>query len=87
MRKGKMNNRGFISSALLLFLAVVGIWYGHRSYTAGNLSNDLSAMLADCRRITGQVSMTATDQAVLDQAYKTIAEIAAKYKIAEPTIP
>ena len=77
------NNRG--SSFVLLLLAVIGFWYGYRSFTAGNLSNDLSAMLADCRRITGQVSMTATDQAVLNQAYSTIAEIAAKYKIAAPT--
>ncbi|WP_168205806.1 hypothetical protein [Geobacter sp. FeAm09] len=51
------------------------------------MSNDLSAMLTDCQRITGQVTMTATDRTVLDQAYATIAQIAAKYRISTPTTP
>lgn len=81
------NNRGTIGGLLLVVLAAVGIWYAWRSHKAGTLSNDLSAMLADCQRITGQVAMTASDKAVLTQAYATIEQIAAKYKVtpAAPT--
>jgi hypothetical protein len=78
------NNRGSVGGLVLAVLAAVGIWYGYRSYKAGSLSNDLSAMLADCQRITGRAAMTATDRAVLDQAYNTITQIAAKYKVAAP---
>ncbi len=81
------NNRGSISGILLVLLAAAGAWYGYRSYKASSLSTDLSAMLADCQRITGQVTMTAADRAVLDQAYNTIASIAAKYRISTPPAP
>ncbi len=79
------SNKGSIGRVLLAVIAAAGCWYAYRSWKAGNLSRDLSAMLADCQRITGRVSMTATDRAVLDQAYATIAQIAAKYRISAPT--
>jgi len=78
------NNRGSIAGFMLVLVAAIGSWYMYRSHKAGTLSTDLSAMLSDCQRITGQVSMTATDRALLDQAYNTITQIAAKYKIAAP---
>ena len=78
------NNKGIARAGLLFLLACAGLWYGYRSYQSGNLSGDLSAMLADCQRITGQVTMTAADKAILDQTYATIAQIAAKYNIAPP---
>jgi hypothetical protein len=84
-KKRIMNNRGSIAGFVLFILAVVGLWYSYRSHKAGTLSTDLSAMLTDCQRITGQVSMTAADRAVLDQAYNTISTIAAKYKVATVT--
>jgi hypothetical protein len=77
-------NRGSISAFLIFLLAIVGVWYGYRSYKAGNLSNDLSSMLADCRRITGNIAMVDHDRVKLDQAYATISQMAAKYKITAP---
>ena len=82
------NNKGFMRSGIIvLLLAGAGIWYGFRSFKAGSLQNDLSAMVADCRQITGKVPMTAEDRAILDQTYATIAQIAAKYKLAPPAAP
>ena len=78
------NNRGSISGILIFILAMAGCWYGYRSYKAGNLSNDLSSMLADCQRITGGTAMANNDRAILDKAYATIAQVAAKYKITAP---
>lgn len=81
------NNRGNVGGFVIVVLAAVGIWYAWRSHKNGTLPNDLSAMLSDCQRITGEVTMTATDKAVLDQAYATIGQIAAKYKVTAPTAP
>ena len=78
------NNKGFMKQGLVLLLAAAGLWYGYRSFKAGNLSGDLSSMLADCQRITGQVNMSTADKAILDQTYATISTIAAKYNITPP---
>jgi len=77
-------SKGFFTPGMslsLIALAAVGCWYMYRSYSNGELKNDLGSMLADCKRISGSANMTSADQASMTQAYSTLSRLSAKYNL------